>query len=417
VLEAEGDQLPFIRLNGAGGDDTLFGAGGKEHLYGGDGDDLLGGGGGSDLHHGGAGFDIADYADAPAGELFQIGPEANDRLARGVLASLRDYIANRGEIAEGDSYELVEGLRGSRYADTLEGDEGDNLLDGNDGYDRLSGFGGDDTLEASDTARIGGGPFVNPDADDDWLDGGEGFDIVSYANARAQTIGIVASLANPSANTEDAEGDHYVSIEGLRGTRSGDLLHGDAGDNLLEGGGGADLLDGAGGRDTASYAHAEAAVVIRMQDAVQYTLAGTNPGEAEGDSFRSVEDLLGSAFDDALTGNRTANRLEGGEGADTLSGGGGSDTLVGGAGDDRLTGGGHADLFVLDLTAEGVDRITDFKAGADSLMLLGATGSVTYDAATGRLYHDANGAAPEGLELVAIFTGRPALETDDILFG
>ena len=46
----------------------------------------------------------------------------------------------------------------------------------------------------------------------------------------------------------------------------------------------------------------------------------------EGDTFTSIENLSGSAFDDTLTGDTADNVLEGGDGADTLDGGAGADT-------------------------------------------------------------------------------------------
>jgi hypothetical protein len=78
-----------------------------------------------------------------------------------------------------------------------------------------------------------------------------------------------------------------------------------------------------------------------------------------------VECLIGSAFDDTLTGDAGYNRL---------SGEAGNDTLTGGAGADELTGGTGADQFVFNsLVADehGVsfDRVTDFVSGADKLVI------------------------------------------------
>ena len=51
-----------------------------------------------------------------------------------------------------------------------------------------------------------------------------------------------------------------------------------------------------------------------------------------------VENVIGSAHADALTGDGNRNVLHGGLGADTISGGAGADALHGGAGADLLRG-------------------------------------------------------------------------------
>ena len=98
-------------------------------LTGGAGDDNLIGAQGADALRGEAGTDLASYATAKTG----------------VVASLSNPGSNTGDAA-GDSYDLIEGLRGSKYADTLTGDGGDNLLFGNGGLDTLTGGAGGDTF-------------------------------------------------------------------------------------------------------------------------------------------------------------------------------------------------------------------------------------------------------------------------------
>ncbi len=46
------------------------------------------------------------------------------------------------------------------------------------------------------------------------------------------------------------------------------------------------------------------------------------------DKLISTEDLVGTAYNDKLTGDNNANRLAGGKGADTVNGGGGDDVFV-----------------------------------------------------------------------------------------
>lgn len=84
------------------------------------------------------------------------------------------------------------------------------------------------------------------------------------------------------------------------------------------------------------------------------------------------EDLMrGNGGDDRLLGGRSWDILRGGKGNDDLQGGAGADRLVGGAGADKLTGGAGVDEFVFDVPPglKHADRIEDFKAGVDLLVL------------------------------------------------
>ena len=49
-----------------------------------------------------------------------------------------------------------------------------------------------------------------------------------------------------------------------------------------------------------------------------------NTGNAAGDTYTNITDLIGTNYDDTLIGDGNVNALEGGAGADTLIGGGGA---------------------------------------------------------------------------------------------
>ena len=112
-----------------------------------------------------------------------------------------------------------------------------------------------------------------------------------------------------------------------------DFVYGGNGDDRLNGGAGADRLDGGAGVDLAEYSGATSKVRADLGN------RGSNTGEAKGDSYASVENLLGSKYGDVLGGNGGANRLSGAYGNDLLVGRGGNDKLYGGNGNDRLNGG------------------------------------------------------------------------------
>lgn len=66
---------------------------------------------------------------------------------------------------------------------------------------------------------------------------------------------------------------------------------------------------------------------------------------ADQDQFESIENIVGSAYDDVLRGDAGANTLSGSSGDDRLDGAAGNDVLNGGSGDDLLNGGDGDDTF------------------------------------------------------------------------
>ena len=257
----------------------------------------------------------------------------------------------------------------------------------------------------------------------------DGSDTVSYTDS---TSAVVVHLAKPNKNAGYAVGDTYTSIENVIGSALNDKLTGDNSDNVLEGGAGADKLDGGKGIDTASYANASDGVTADLGKSKH------NLGEAAGDSYKNIENLLGSAFDDILVGNKKGNAIDGGAGDDTLRGNGGADTLTGGLG---------SDTFVFNSAKDGSktgDNITDFVSGEDLIGIsksgfklftgldlndfatnyfvsntngVDATatghGQFVFDEAASQLWWDSDGAGKKSAVLLATFTdGAQLLGTD-----
>lgn len=162
------------------------------------------------------------------------------------------------------------------------------------------------------------------------------------------------------------------------GSDTDEVLKGGGGNDLLSGGGGRDDLDGGSGTDTVTYEEATARVRADLQNAL------SGQGEAAGDSFSSVENLIGSQRSDDLRGDAASNRIEGGVGADMLfgrageddlRGQNGADRLQGNSGADNLRGGQGADTFIYNNLSDsrvGVirrDVIEDFGNGNDLIDL------------------------------------------------
>jgi len=375
-------------VQGGAGNDQLRGGSGADNVQGGDGADMIWGGAGADFLYGGAitraesgavtGADDADgdgldndraadvaaaggdsstdvvmddddpdealydadtvaYVDSNAAVKVDLsktqtydGPDG--RVGTPDDAAVPDqkiFATVSGGYAEGDWITGFEHVRGSHYDDELTGDANVNKIQGHRGDDTIKGGAEDDVLWG------GGG--------DDEIDGGPGND----------------------------------SIIGGAGD---DEIDGGTGNDTIEVSAGSDTIDGGGttaapGVDVLSFAAASAGVTVSL------TGRADSDGYLTilGDRVKGVEGLTGSAHDDTLTGNSSANMLSGGAGDDTLDGMAGADTLVGGAGDDTYM------LEVGATDGKRVDTVTEaaMDGGSDTLIYVLARGATTGVGRTG----------------------------------
>ncbi len=314
----------------------------------------------------------------------------------------------------------------------LIGNNATNILTGTIFGDIIAGQGGDDTLSGSQGNDILRGGLGN-----DTLNGGLGIDTADYSNAVLDptgptgpvftigaTAGVTVNLFNTgSQNTGGAGVDRLVSIENVFGTNCNDTITGNGTDNALSGlagndtlignggndtlngGSGNDLLNGGTGNDTASYRTATAGVTVDLD-----VMGAQNTGGAGLDTLVNIENLIGSNFNDTLTGAFTDNNtIRGGAGNDrliadhstnftlngdtgndelfagpgsgTLDGGAGNDTLYAGDGSFTLNGGAGNDTLTIDIFLGG-DSTLNGGAGADTLEHLDPPftgGIVTFD--------------------------------------
>ncbi|WP_311985847.1 Ig-like domain-containing protein [Pseudomonas bharatica] len=185
---------------------------------------------------------------------------------------------------------------------------------------------------------------------------------INYQDSSILTGTVNADTLLGGSGNDTLNGDDGNDV--LIGGDGNDALYGGNGNDLLIGGPGNDLLDGGAGIDTASYASATAGVTVNLSIAAQQNTVGAGL-----DTLVSIENLVGSDYNDTLTGDGNANVSRGGLGNDVLSGGGGDDLLIGGRGDDTLTGGPGADTFQWQLGDNGHDVVSDFTPGTDHLDL------------------------------------------------
>ncbi|WP_144053173.1 tandem-95 repeat protein, partial [Xenococcus sp. PCC 7305] len=240
---------------------------------------------------------------------------------------------------------------------------------------------------------------------------------------------IIPNLITEPLNTVGGTGGN----DALTGTTDSELLAGFAGNDVLDGRAGNDILDGGPNIDTAVYQSDSAGVNVNLNTGI------VNGGFGGTDTLISIENIIGSEFDDNILGNAESNSLTGRNGNDTINGGDGNDFLVGSAGADILNGGAGNDSFIYLSPTEGNDTIEQFATGVDEILIVGAlfpgglSGGVLplsqffggtiatddnhrfgYDAATGRVLFDQDGEGGQGAQVLATLTGSQGLVNTDI---
>jgi hypothetical protein len=214
-------------------------------------------------------------------------------------------LANFGLVADGGAgadvlssfpqSQLVGGSGDDRLtgARSIKGGSGNDVLRGSGRWDFLVGGPGHDTITGE-----GGSDIIAPGRGEDAVDAGAGtHDFLSYLGVPGPlTINLRTGLVT------GADTDTITGVEGVAGSRRGDLLIGDENANRLLGLQGADVIRGGPGPDNVN-------------------------GEG-GELFsRSPDRLYGGPGDDVLRGDHGHDLLDGGLGRDRLFAGPGDDFL------------------------------------------------------------------------------------------
>lgn len=179
------------------------------------------------------------------------------------------------------------------------------------------------------------------------------------------------------------------------------------------------LTSGGEGDDTLDYSQFSEGVRVNLT-----TGKATGTGGVEG-----FETVIGSDHDDRLVGDANTNLLIGGDGDDFLASKGGNDTLIGGDGDDTFHIGSEGGAVVIQDFAQGEDKIslgkvfglTAGELSADSFAMgtaaQDASDRIIYDAATGDLFFDADGAGGADAIKIATLSAGLDLGADDFLIS
>jgi Ca2+-binding RTX toxin-like protein len=337
-------------LYGKDGNDVIMGGAGKDFLYGDAGNDYLNGGAGADYMAGGAGNDyyVVDTAESftlmPVPWGYMPGPTGTGSYWGMTFMPMPipgdQIVENAGEgvdsVLSSVNYTLsnnVENLFLTGNATVGTGNSGDNSMSANQSLaSTLNGLDGNDYLFGG-----AGNDTINGGAGNDFLDGRGGND----------------SLVGGSGN------DYYV-IDSLQ-------------DQIVE----------------ASDAGVDTVYVLNSDFQSQYTLGtdlenvylggsatfarGNDSGNYMGANLSADSILYGNFGNDTIIGGAGNDYLDSGQDNDIIIGAAGNDRLVGFLGNDTLMGGAGNDRFeMVNFTSfadMGVDTITDFTSGQDSIVL------------------------------------------------
>jgi Ca2+-binding RTX toxin-like protein len=377
--------------------DVLIGNNQSNILSGLDGRDLLIGNGDDDILEGGDDIDTISYYRDPSM----------------VIVNLAENTAIDG-FGGLDTLHDIENVIGSGFDDILTGDDVDNLIAAGKGNDWVSSSGGNDSIYGE-----AGHDYLRGEAGNDLINGGESTDTVSYNNSPSGVIvnidetdsylnfsGIThTTIFVPTPVPTDTESNFEISpgaaydgfgtvdtlqnLENLVGSDYDDILIGNSSINIIEatsgndvliGNSGEDVLNGGEGSDTVSYRRDPAQVTVSLEQ------NNAIDGFGNTDTLNSIENVIGSAFDDNIVGDGNVNIIHAGEGSDRIEvrngndivfGEIGNDTILGEGGDDYLIGGIGADLIN---GGVGIDTASYFTSTSKVTASLTTRRGVTGDA-------------------------------------
>jgi len=314
-------------IDGGAGNDTIYGEAGNDIIYGKEGKDTIDGGTGNDTIDGGEGKDTIDGGEGDDHIYYSSGDDiivggnntnvgdiidfTNSTL--GVNLDLNTPDGVQQDLLNGSFITLsqIENVIGSKKDDVFKSNVNvSNNIDGGDSTtddDTISYI----TLEVNDVTK-------------DYLYSESISNITIYQNgvqgsavdSLSRIENIIATNGNDTTNFLDSIDSIKIWGEGgndtIRGGKKEDSLYGGAGDDIIEGGEGDDIIEGGAGQNTISYENAKTQVEVNLQ---LKTGIGSNTGN---DTFKEIQNIIGSEYADTFIGDSGDNTINGGGDNDTI---------------------------------------------------------------------------------------------------
>ena len=341
--------------------DELLTGGGNDQFWFGDGYIRIESNGGNDIFHttghgdetidGGSGQDdlVIDYSWATD----HVRTQANDNGSFWTFVGQSEAQNSAQVVAS--NVENME-IRGGSDDDYLTTGNGDDTLIGNNGGDALDGKQGNNSLFGGD-----GNDILLIDGGTNWIDGGEGTDLVEVTRVADQHFTFDGAQAASSTGYTLSDGSFVRNVEALN------LGSGNGGMDVSLSGHGHNYITLGGGDNTIAvdFSWSSAPIVTSYANYQWETYLSSDINAAD----VTIWPAGLSAYSLHLT-------LTGGTDADRLGGTSLDDIIRGGAGNDVLSGNGGADVFVFG-TGDGQDTISDFSAD-DIIDVSGLSGFGSY---------------------------------------
>jgi len=342
-------------FTGAGGDDVLSGGGGNDTLNGGDGDDVLAGGAGIDRVIGGMGDDLI-LQDVQAASETLTGGDGNDTVdysitdlagvaSTGIVADLGAKGDGQGRVTKRIDISAVVGATG-RYIRIYHTTSLETLT-----LTGLKVYAGGDDVAAGKPSQIGADGGLMPDLGP----------IVGNPNDANNPLALTDAAVGDAWNNKSFGDSDVATATGSRPYIELDL-------------GGVQTIDSIalwGRADMLAYSN-NLRVYVSSQPFVSSATAYRDLAADSSvvkvdvafvenrttasftDTLIDVENMVGTALADTITGDGRANTLSGGAGNDVLNGGAGDDALIGDVGGDTLNGGEGSDALS---GGSGMDKV------------------------------------------------------------
>ncbi len=356
--------------------------------------------------------------------------------------------------ASGYGNELDNWMFGSDGNNILNGFSGTNYLDGGEGNDKflvtsddsrnnIFGGTGDDTL----VYKQGLGGSANPSAfvhgQSAIFDGREGTDNAALDFSLAKSVTATVNGSTVVYDILGADGYHstvsLTSVERVNiiGSAAADTFYGTSGNDWIDAGAGADKIYGSAGDDGYVFDNAGDRVLNEAAGGGTDTIWASVSVNLNDNAY--VENLrlsgtaingIGNGLANMITGNAGSNLIAGGAGNDSLYGKGGADTFhfneMGAANKDSIWDFDADDKISLGSVFTGLDKDNNGVVDDDAFLVLVKNGPkvsgdhavLTYNAATGVLSYDHDGAGKDAAQDIAfVGVNKAFFDHSDILIN